>query len=70
MTAANGDKLFGTLSTEADIVNGSLIISGTFEFTGGTGRFVNASGGGTLTGVGALAPPFGITGDFNGTIRY
>ena len=40
-TAANGDELFGTVDGEFDGTDGT----GTYTFTGGTGRFQNASGG-------------------------
>ena len=51
-TAANGDKVFG-------IYHGNMIptsdptvslIDGVFTFTGGTGRFEGATGGGTASG--------------------
>jgi hypothetical protein len=64
LTAANGDQLFwtdmGTRTSPTTIV-------GTITFTGGTGRFQNASGTATfqaLTGGGRVS----IT--FAGTIRY
>jgi hypothetical protein len=41
-TAANGDELWGTVAG-GFIAPG--IATGTYTFTGGTGRFVNASGG-------------------------
>jgi hypothetical protein len=40
-TAANGDQLFGTV--EGGFVSASAA-TGTYTFTGGTGRFQNASG--------------------------
>jgi len=65
-TAANGDQLFmdviGLPSTTASI-------SGTYTFTGGTGRFGNASGGADFVGV--IAPDGAhITLAFEGTIQY
>jgi hypothetical protein len=65
-TAANGDQLFmdviGLPSTTASI-------SGTYTFTGGTGRFGNASGGADFVGV--IAPDgIHITVAFEGTIQY
>src|SRR5580765_2309017 len=65
-TAANGDQRFmdviGLPTTTASI-------SGTYTFTGGTGRFGNASGGADFAGVSA---PDGIhiTVAFEGTIQY
>ena len=70
MTAANGDKVFGTLSTEGDIVAGTLLIHGTYEITGGTGRFANATGSGELDAVAEPGPPFGYSGTFTGTLNY
>jgi hypothetical protein len=65
-TAANGDQLFmdviGLPTTTASI-------SGTYTFTGGTGRFGNASGGADFVGV--IAPDgIHITVAFEGTIQY
>ena len=65
-TAANGDQLFmdvvGLPTTTASI-------SGTYTFTGGTGRFRNASGGAEF--VGLIAPDgIRITVAFEGTIQY
>ena len=40
-TAANGDQLFGTV--EGGFVS-ATVATGTYTFTGGTGRFQNASG--------------------------
>lgn len=65
-TAANGDQLFmdvvGLPTTTASI-------SGTYTFTGGTGRFGNASGGADF--VGLIAPDgIHITVAFEGTIQY
>jgi hypothetical protein len=65
-TAANGDQLFmdviGLPTTTASI-------GGTYTFTGGTGRFDNASGGADFVGV--IAPDgIHITVAFEGTIQY
>ncbi|MBA3891647.1 MAG: hypothetical protein H0X64_14065 [Gemmatimonadaceae bacterium] len=44
-TAANGDELYATVAgTSAPIGPGLIGFSATFTFTGGTGRFTNASG--------------------------
>jgi len=46
--AANGDKLFGTLSASAtDDHTGKIQGTGVITFTGGTGRFEHASGSAT-----------------------
>jgi hypothetical protein len=65
-TAANGDQLFmdviGLPTTTASI-------SGTYTFTGGTGRFSNATGGADFAGV--IAPDgIHIIVAFGGTIQY
>ena len=54
MVAANGDELYwayegtGSLPDE----HGNSVLSGTFVITGGTGRFSDATGGGTFQGSG------------------
>lgn len=72
MTAANGDQLFGQYTTLAhpDVVTGVITFSGQWTITGGTGRFEHATGDGTLTGEGSLAPPFGVMASFVGTVSY
>jgi hypothetical protein len=72
MTAANGDQLFGTYETLADLnfVTFRVTAIGEFEITGGTGRFQNATGGGVITAEGSLLPPFELTGGFLGQISY
>jgi len=70
-TAANGDELWGEyeggLAPTPDPI--IVTITGEFEWTGGTGRFANATGGGSATG-----PLDVTTGIFtlasNGTIAY
>jgi len=61
-TAANGDSLM--LKTAANTVDFDPILQklsfeGTFEIVGGTGRFVGASGRGTLVGWATFNEPFG-----------
>ena len=72
VTAANGDQL--TISyqstVQGDFAAGTLTVTGTWTITGGTGRFSDASGSGTLTAAGSLAPPFDIAGEFVGGITY
>ncbi len=55
--AANGDELHGvTNSTRGQPdAAGNFDFSGTLTITGGTGRFLGASGGGTLAGTASLA---------------
>ena len=38
--------------------------------TGGTGRFANAGGAGTLSVTGSLLPPFDVAGRFTGTVSW
>jgi hypothetical protein len=71
MTAANGDQLYGTYSTigipdEA----GDLVIHGSYQFAGGTGRFAAATGSGDLDAVASLAPGLPFIGMFSGTINF
>jgi hypothetical protein len=72
LTAADGDQLFGHLRTIAqfDFVTNQITFSGTWQITGGTGRFQGASGEGELSGQGSLVPPFDVTSDFSGEISY
>jgi len=71
MTAANGDKIHGELSTSGFInEDGNLIIHGTYQFTSGTGRFAHVAGSGQLEAVGGGGPDFPVTGTFVGTIDY
>jgi hypothetical protein len=62
-TTANGDQLFGT-------VEGGFIslgtATGTYTFTGGTGRFANATGGADFV----ISTPDGVhfSVEFNGTL--
>jgi hypothetical protein len=65
LTAANGDKVFGTYSGQAVPTNDPSVVH--YEdpgvITGGTGRFAGASGVMTTSGLANLA-----TGDYTGTI--
>jgi hypothetical protein len=56
------------VSTFADAV--TLVISGSYGFTGGTGRFADATGGGAINATACLAPGLPFTGRFNGTIDF
>jgi hypothetical protein len=70
MTAANGDQVFGIYETTGtinwDLFTGRFI--GCYEVKGGTGRFANATGKGTIIGDGNLLDPFEIVGSLSGTI--
>jgi hypothetical protein len=70
LTAANGDQVFGTYSTTAviDAAAGLVHFDGPYVITGGTGRFANATGSGTIRGVGRVAPPFEVQAFFTGKI--
>jgi hypothetical protein len=65
LTAANGDKVFGTFSGQALPTDNPNVV--TYEdpgvITGGTGRFAHAIGNMTTSGLANLA-----TGEYTGTI--
>jgi hypothetical protein len=65
LTAANGDKVFGSYSGQAAPTNDANVVSykDPGVVTGGTGRFAAASGTMTTSGVANLA-----TGEYKGTI--
>ena len=69
LTAANGDELFVQYeaTTPPPDSTGAIHPQGTFTIVGGTGRFVNASGGGTLSADANVANP-ATTATLNGTI--
>jgi hypothetical protein len=69
MTAANGDELAGDGALTGTFAqNGDLLIKGTYRFTGGTGRFVDAAGSGDVQ---ATRPPgMPVSARFNGTITF
>jgi hypothetical protein len=68
LTGANGDKVFGRYRTIGTVTFPFGEFKGPFVITGGTGRFANATGGGTIRGLGRLEPPFEIVGSLSGTI--
>lgn len=70
LTAANGDQIFGIYSTVVLTGDGTIAASGTYEITGGTGRFENATGTGTVDATGDFGPPFGVIGAMSGGISY
>ena len=71
MTASDGDELIGEYTT-VGLANdeGNLDILGVFFFTGGTGRFAGATGGGLLQATAFFAPGLPFEGEFSGTIDY
>ena len=79
-TTANGDQIFGTYAGSATVIQapapvGIFSLSGTVEFTGGTGRFAGATGTtsmtGTLHGDFSQSPvPTQVTLRMIGTISY
>lgn len=72
MTFDDGDQLFGTLITTGSLDEhaATLFIQGTYEFTGGTGRFADATGSGEIEAVATLGGPLPFAGRMNGTIDY
>ena len=62
-TAANGDELFGIVA--GGFISPTTAI-GTYTFTGGTGRFQNASGGADF--VGFTSDGIHLTVEFEGTL--
>jgi hypothetical protein len=69
LIAANGDSVFGTLSGNATVVGTTASIVETVIMTGGTGRFIDATGSFILERV--LDQATGLSsGSFDGTISY
>jgi len=70
-TAANGDKLCAEVNGGAPILLPTgLTVSGTYTFTGGTGRFSDVSGGTYFVGVITPGASVQIAVDFGGIIQY
>jgi hypothetical protein len=74
LTAANGDQVFARYYGTLDARNpASAALTGRFEIVGGSGRFANATGGGTLSGVENINPQT-LAGEgqveLTGTISY
>jgi hypothetical protein len=69
LTAANGDQLFVhyDATTPLPDATGAIHPQGTFTIVGGTGRFANATGGGTLSADANVANP-ATTATLDGTI--
>jgi len=71
MTAADGDELYGEFTSVGYFADPqTLVIQGEFEFTGGTGRFADASGSGEIDAFAFLAPGLPFIGTIKGTIDY
>ena len=68
-TAANGDQLFATWTGTSTSVGADITFSGPETYTGGTGRFVAASGSATIAGTASFLTN---TGQFTsvGTLSY
>jgi hypothetical protein len=72
LTAANGDQIFATYSGTLIGQGGVGAISGGYQIIGGTGRFLNATGAGTVQGIENITgtPPFKGQVQLTGTISY
>lgn len=71
MTDANGDQIFlhyVATTPPPDFVLGTFHEDGTFEITGGTGRFEGATGSGQFSTDGTLQPQV-VKATWTGTIR-
>jgi hypothetical protein len=70
LTAANGDQLFLVVTDEScQVAPGMFEGTGTYEITGGTGRFADATGSGTFDGRGDFTTGTFIQ-TFDGTISF
>jgi hypothetical protein len=71
MTAADGDELYGEFTSVGYFADPqTLVIQGEFEFTGGTGRFADATGSGEIDAFAFLAPGLPFIGTIRGSIDY
>ena len=72
ITAASGDRLFGTYQTLAqfDVEANEITARGRYQAAGGTGAFDGASGEGLIGASGSLLPPFGFSGVLFGRISF
>jgi hypothetical protein len=64
LTTRDGDEILATYSGTADLdpTTFLLVLHGTFEFTGGTGKYIKVRGGGTLVGAEDIRNPLGARG--------
>jgi hypothetical protein len=71
-TAANGDELYATFVGTGFLTATGVTFSGIETYTGGTGRFDNASGASTLAGSATFTAPTSGVGQFSGdgTLSY
>ena len=71
MTAADGDELYGEFTSVGYFADPqTLVIQGEYEFTGGSGRFADASGSGEIDAFAFLAPGLPFIGTITGSIDY
>jgi hypothetical protein len=71
ITTANGDLVYGVYTTLGEFdAAGNLIIHGTYEIDGGTGRFADATGSGDVDAIGFLTPGLPVFGTLAGTIDF
>jgi hypothetical protein len=70
-TAANGDQLYSTFTSVGYFdEDGNLLLHGEYQFTGGTGRFADATGSGDIDAIAYLSPGLPFDGTFTGTIDF
>ena len=64
LTTSNGDDLIATYSGKAvfDPATFLLVLNGTFEFSGGTGKYSKVRGGGQIVGAEDISKLSGATG--------
>ena len=74
LTAANGDELHGTFDGQSKPGNvaGQYTVAAKLTFSGGTGRFENATGTAAMTGELTQTAGFSFSGrwEWTGSIRY
>jgi len=68
-TIANGDQVFATYSGTLTTTGALGVISGGYQIVGGTGRFLHASGAGSVQGVEDMSTGIGQV-QLTGTISY
>jgi len=70
LTAANGDTLVMIITARTTNIPGGVSFEGDYNVTGGTGRFVGATGTGVIAGSAFFTSPNGGPGSFTlaGTI--
>jgi hypothetical protein len=71
LTGANGDSLEGRFAAIGQFdETGTLVIAGSYEITGGTGRFIGATGSGNTDVVALFTPGLPFTAALSGTLNY